>query len=311
MAEAVLSLASTPGVWFDAGTAEAGRMVRACNDYGAQMVRDYPGRFGLFATLPMLEVDSTLKEIEYALDTLKADGVGLQTNYGDKWPGDPFYKPIFEELNRRKAVVYFHPLVANCCGRLSVGTFPAVIEVPHDTTRAVTSLLLSGSFARFRDIKWLFSHAGGTIPMLAGRIESFAKFRKDVDQFAPNGIENEFRRLHHDTANAIYPGSMAALFKLVPRIAGRVRHRLPVFPRRSTGCITAETRTCRRAAAGDRKRQCDEADAAAQGLNLPFCEGTPAVATPWMDGAPRRIPPCVFCPSAYNAALRLNKDVQP
>lgn len=167
----VLSLASTPGVWFDAGAQSAARMARICNEYGAGMVRDFPGRFGLFATLPMLDVDSTLKEIAYAFDVLKADGVGLQTNYGDKWPGDASFRPIFEELNRRRAVVYFHPLVASCCGRLSVGTFPAVIEVPHDTTRAVTSLLLSGTFARFRDIRWLFSHAGGQFPCLpAGSI---------------------------------------------------------------------------------------------------------------------------------------------
>jgi len=213
---AVLSLASTPGVWFDLGAADAARMARDSNEYGAQMVRDYPGRFGLFATLPMLDTDSTLQELAYAFDVLKADGVGLQTNYGDKWPGDPAYRPVFEELNRRKAVVYFHPLVASCCGRLSVGTFPAVIEVPHDTTRAVTSLLLSGSFARYRDIRWLFSHGGGTVPMLAGRIEYFAKNRKDVDQFAPDGIIGEFRRLHYDTANATAPAAMAALLKLVP-----------------------------------------------------------------------------------------------
>jgi len=213
---AVLSLASTPGVWFDLSPAEAARMARTCNDYGAEMVRDYPGRFGLFATLPMLDLESTMKEIEYAFDTLKADGVGLQTNYGDRWPGDSIYRPIFEELNRRKAVVYFHPLVASCCGRLNVGTFPAVIEVPHDTTRAVTSLLLSGSFARFRDIKWLFSHAGGTVPMLAGRIAYFSNFRKDREQFAPEGIEREFQRLYYDTANATAPATMAALLKLVP-----------------------------------------------------------------------------------------------
>ena len=109
------------------------------------MVRDYPGRFGLFAPLSMLDIDTTLKEIEYVFDTLKADGVGLQSNYGDKWLGHASFKPVFEELNRRKAVVYVHPLVAACCGNLSVGTFPAVIEVPHDTTRTVTSLLLSGS----------------------------------------------------------------------------------------------------------------------------------------------------------------------
>jgi 6-methylsalicylate decarboxylase len=213
---AILSLASTPGVWFDASTPDIARMAHLCNEYGADMVRSYPGRFGLFATLPMVDVDSSLREIEYAFGTLNADGVGLQTNYGDKWPGDPAYRPIFEELNRRKAVVYFHPLVASCCGRLSVGTFPAVIEVPHDTTRAVASLLLSGSFARYRDIKWLFSHAGGTVPMLAGRMEYFFNFRPDKDKIAPQGYEAEFRRLYYDTANATHPSSMAALLKLVP-----------------------------------------------------------------------------------------------
>ena len=212
----VLSIASTPGVWFDFDAAAASTMARSCNDYAAEMMRDYPGRFGLFATLSMLDIDATLKEIEYAFDTLKADGVGLQTNYGDKWLGDPVYKPVLEELNRRKAVVYVHPLVAACCGRLSVGAFPAVIEVPHDTTRTVTSLLLSGTLARLRDIKWLFSHGGGTVPMLAGRIEAFYTQRASAGGIAPDGIEAEFRRLHYDTANATHPASMAALMKLVP-----------------------------------------------------------------------------------------------
>jgi len=212
---AVLSIASTPGVWFDWSVPEVARIVRECNDFAAGMVRDHPGRFAMFATLPMIDVDSTLKEIAYAFDVLKADGVGLQTNYGDKWPGDPAHRPIFDELNRRKAVVYFHPLVASCCGRLSVGTFPAVIEVPHDTTRAVTSLLLAGSFVRWRDIRWIFSHAGGTVPMLAGRINYFHGNAKNAAQIAPDGIEAELRRLYYDTANATHPASMAALLKLV------------------------------------------------------------------------------------------------
>jgi predicted TIM-barrel fold metal-dependent hydrolase len=214
---AVLSLASTPGTWFDAGAEKAHDMARLCCDFGAEMVRDKPDRYGLFAPLSMMDIDATLKEIEYAFDTLKADGINLQTNYGDKWLGDPVYKPVLEELNRRKAVVYVHPLVASCCGRLSVGAFPAVIEVPHDTTRTVTSLLLSGSFAQQRDIKWLFSHAGGTIPFLAGRIEAFYEQRaRGPNGFAPDGIEAELRRLNYDTANATHPAAMAALMKLVP-----------------------------------------------------------------------------------------------
>jgi predicted TIM-barrel fold metal-dependent hydrolase len=122
---------------------------------------------------------------------------------------------VLEELNRRKAVIYVHPLVAACCGRLSVGTFPAVIEVPHDTTRTVTSLLLSGSFARYRDIKWIFSHAGGTIPLMAGRIDAFYGQRPNLKEFAPEGIFGELARLHYDTANATSAPTVAALLKIV------------------------------------------------------------------------------------------------
>jgi predicted TIM-barrel fold metal-dependent hydrolase len=226
----VLSLPSTPGLWFNAGAEAAGRMARTCNDFAAEMMRDYPGRFGLFATLSMLDIDATLEEIEYVFDTLHADGVGLQTNYGDKWLGDPAYKPVFDELNRRKAVVYVHPLVAACCFNLSVGAFPAVIEVPHDTTRTVTSLLLSGGFARWRDVKWLFSHAGGTVPMLAGRIDAFYGKRPNRAEFAPDGIIEEFRRLNYDTANATSAPAMAALTKLVATSQITFGSDYPYFP---------------------------------------------------------------------------------
>jgi 6-methylsalicylate decarboxylase len=227
----VLSLPSTPGLWFDTGAEKAHDMARLCCDFAAAMVQKYPGRYRLFAPLSMLDIDVTLKEIEYVFDTLKADGVNLQSNYGDKWLGDPSYKPVLEELNRRKAVAYVHPLVASCCARLSVGTFPAVIEVPHDTTRTIVSLLLSSGFARFRDIQWLFSHAGGTIPMLAGRIEAFYDKRGRVPGgFAPDGIEAEFRRLNYDTANATHPASMAALLKLVPVSQVTYGTDYPYFP---------------------------------------------------------------------------------
>jgi predicted TIM-barrel fold metal-dependent hydrolase len=213
-ATGVLSI-STPGVWFGE-VEEARRMARLCNDYGAQMRRDHPGRFGLFAAVPMPDVEGTLREIAYAFDTLKADGIGFMTSYGDKWPGDPAYRSVFEELNRRKAVAYFHPLAPNCCGSLVAGLSPSALEYPYDTGRAAVSLLINRNFARYRDIKWLFSHAGAAIPVLAGRIGNVVRARKDVAEIAPDGVEKELQRLYYDTANSAFAPTLAALMAFVP-----------------------------------------------------------------------------------------------
>lgn len=214
VATAVLSI-STPGIWFGDGE-QARHMARLCNEFAAGMAREHRDRFGLFASVPMPDVDVTLAEIAYALDVLKADGIGFMTSYGDIWPGDARFKPVFEELNRRKAVAYFHPLAPNCCGKLQPGIPAALIEYPQDTARAVLSLLFSGVFARYRDIRFIFSHAGGPIPALAGRIVNGSKSRKDLADIAPEGIERELRRLHYDTANSASAPAMAALLKLVP-----------------------------------------------------------------------------------------------
>jgi predicted TIM-barrel fold metal-dependent hydrolase len=212
----ILSISSTP-VWFGADIAGMRHMARLCNDYAARMAQDHPGRFGLFASLPMPDVEGSLREIEYALDVLKADGIGIMTSFGDKWPGDKLYAPVLEELDRRKATLYLHPLAPNCCmGNLIPGVPESLIEYPHDSTRAILSLLFSGSFARFKNIGWLFSHGGGTIPMLAGRIATLSQHRKDLAEIAPQGFEYELRRLHYETANAAYRPSLAALLALVP-----------------------------------------------------------------------------------------------
>lgn len=214
VATGVLSI-STPGVWFGE-SGQARRLARICNDFGAGMVRDHPGRFALFAAMPMPATDGVLHEIEYALDTLRADGIGFMTSYGDIWPGDARFAPIFEELDRRKAVAYFHPTLPNCCGSLIPGVPAALIEYPHDTARAILSLLVSGAFARYKNIRFLFSHAGGSIAMLAGRIANGLSARKNLAEIAPQGVARELQKLYYDTANSTYAPTIAALLKLVP-----------------------------------------------------------------------------------------------
>jgi predicted TIM-barrel fold metal-dependent hydrolase len=191
------------------------KLARICGEYGAQLARDNPGRFGLFAPVPMPDVEGTLREIEYALDTLKADGIELMTSYGDKWLGHPDFDPVFEELNRRKALIYVHPLAAACSIDLIEWVPDALIEYPHDTSRAVLSLLFSGTLARLPDIRFIFCHAGGTVPFLSGRILHSGSNRAFLDR-VPNGVDYELRKLHYDVALAAFEPSLAALFAYVP-----------------------------------------------------------------------------------------------
>jgi predicted TIM-barrel fold metal-dependent hydrolase len=214
VATSIVSI-STPGIWFgDVQSARA--LARKCNEYAAQFVKDYPGRFGFFASAPLPDTEGSLREIAYALDVLKADGIIILTSYGDKWPGDPAYAPVFDELNRRKALVFVHPAAPNCCRNLIPNVPTVFTEVPQDTTRAITSLLFSGSFARFRDVRFIFSHAGGTLPMLAGRLSHYSAEIKDLVDKAPNGIGFELKRLYYDIASSANPPAMAALMKLIP-----------------------------------------------------------------------------------------------
>lgn len=212
VAMAVLSL-TTPGVWFG-GPREAAQTARRVNEYGANVVRNHPDRFGLFAAIPLPDTESSLREIEYAFSVLKADGIGLMTSYDDKWLGDPRYQPVFEELNRRKAVVFVHPTTGLCCRNLLPNVNPIMLEIPQDTTRAVTNLLFSGTFTKFKDIRFIFSHAGGTVPMMVLRMQQYADSK--AARLLPNGIEYELKRLHYDIAGTAYAPAIAALRGLIP-----------------------------------------------------------------------------------------------
>jgi predicted TIM-barrel fold metal-dependent hydrolase len=215
VATSILSY-TAPGVW--TGNVQQDRdLARRSNEFAAKLVSDHPGRFGLFAAIPLPDSDGSLKEIEYAMDTLKADGIGLISNYSDKWLGDPSYAPVFEELNRRKIVVYTHPGGHSFCGNLVPNVRPQVAEFPHDTTRMVMNLVFSGTLAKYRDVKIILSHGGGTVPYLAGRIIQMSGQQKNLPQIAPQGIEAELKRLYYEIACNTHPASMAALMKLAPR----------------------------------------------------------------------------------------------
>jgi predicted TIM-barrel fold metal-dependent hydrolase len=211
---AILSL-PVPGAWYQ-GKENSRKLARIANEYGARLAQDHPARFGVFAALPLPDVDASLREIEYAFDALRVDGAYLQTSYDDKWPGDPAFAPVFEELNRRKAIVFVHPTEPACCANLIPGIPSNVVEFVFDTTRAIVSFLANGTFARCPDIRFIFCHSGGTMPVLAARINGFFQSRSALASRVPNGVMYELKKLHYDVANATNPSSLAALMKLVP-----------------------------------------------------------------------------------------------
>ena len=212
IAAALLSLTMQREQFYD-GTENGRRLIRIANDFGAKCVQANPKRLGLLAGLPFPDVDGSLKEIEYAYDTLKCDGIGIYSSTGDKWPGDPAFEPIMAELNRRKAPVLIHAAVPNCCNH----AFPPGIstgELDFDETRCAQSLLVNGTLTKFPDIKFIIFHAGGVLPVMAGRIQD--RYPKNKAQWIPNGVWAELRKFYYEIAHGTWRQNLLALKEFVP-----------------------------------------------------------------------------------------------
>jgi predicted TIM-barrel fold metal-dependent hydrolase len=218
VATAMLSL-SPPGIHLG-DRAATKTLARAVNEHAAKLRADHPARFGHFASVPMPNVDDTLAELAYALDALHADGIQLMTSYRDqwahdKWLGDPDFDPVFAELNRRRALVFVHPLLPACCAGALDWIPPAMMEFTHDTNRAVMSLLLTGTLTRYPDIRFIFCHAGAAVPILAGRIVVTGAERMFKERI-PQGVDRELKKLYYDVALAANKPALAALFTYLP-----------------------------------------------------------------------------------------------
>ena len=202
-----------PGPWYGKVEEASRTLARECNDYAAKLRSDHPNRFGVFAAIAPLDTEGSLKEIEYAYGTLKAEGIALWTSYDGKYLGHEDFVPVLEELNRRKAVVYVHPTPAQCCSRVIGAVPPSAIEYATDTSRTVASLIFEKprSAFKFPEIRWIWSHSGGTIPFLTSRYVRLAwerKMKEDVNQV--------FRSHYYEVAQGNTPGQLAALMKMVP-----------------------------------------------------------------------------------------------
>lgn len=204
---AIVSL-SLPGASF-AEAADPAALARQCNEYAAQMITDHPGRFGAFASLPMMDAQAALDEIAYALDTLKLDGVTLLSNVCGRYLGDADFDPLLTELNRRRAIVFLHPNQAPGPG------FNDFVEFPHEVTRALASLTESGGIERYTRIRYILAYGGGTIPFIASRVtvvgmDVFGNFLKTMVRYLQR--VRTMQRMSYDLTATTDPYAWRALY---------------------------------------------------------------------------------------------------
>jgi predicted TIM-barrel fold metal-dependent hydrolase len=207
---AILSI-SSPGTHFGDDNA-ARTLSRQVNEFAAETAREHPGRFGHFASLPLPDIEGSLIELAYALDQLGSDGVAIKTNAHGRYLGDEHHEPLYAELNRRRAVVFVHPTSPPCHEAISLGRPRPMLEFIFDTTRAVSDLVFSGVLTRYPDIQWIFTHGGGTLPLLADRMELFRSIFLGGSPQDPT-VQQQISRLWFDTAGTPFPNQIPALVK--------------------------------------------------------------------------------------------------
>lgn len=203
--EGILSISSGPTI------PDATALLRKCNDYAADLGARHPGRFGSFASLPLPHIDAALREVSYALDELKVDGFILFTNYDGMYLGDPHFTPLLEELDRRGAVVFVHP---NQPPHEIPRVAPAsVLEYPFETTRTAASLIISGAVTRFKNVRFILSHAGGTLPFLVPRLALSISMMPGAIERVGDPLE-AVRSLYFDTALSGGAAPLSALAQI-------------------------------------------------------------------------------------------------
>ena len=173
-------------------------------------MREHPGRFGHFASLPLPDVEGSLAELAHALDVLGSDGVALESNCEGVYLGDARYEPLWSELNRRCAVVFVHPTSPPCHEALALGRPRPMLEFIFDSTRTVSDLVFAGVLARHANIQWVFTHGGGTLPLLADRMELFRTVFAGGSPADPT-VPEQVARLWFDIAGTPFPNQVPAL----------------------------------------------------------------------------------------------------
>src|SRR5580700_3546250 len=215
IALAITSLAQ-PGVSF-LPVGEAASFARRVNDYAAELMALYPRRFGCFGLLPMHDIDAAIGEARYCLETLRFEGISLFASYDEKFLGDPWFDPLMRYLDACKAIVHIHPGLHPSSRSLALPWPGFMIEYPFDTTRAAVNLLFSGALERFSNIRFILSHAGGTLPYIAWRLSVAPMIDKRLKARSREEIFAGLKTFWYDNALASGVQPMGALSRIAAK----------------------------------------------------------------------------------------------
>jgi len=210
--DAALTSIASPGAYF--GDVEfTKKLVKNCNEAMAQIVAEHPGKFGAMGFVSLPDVQAACRDIEYALDVLKLDGINLQTHTGHRYLGHPEENELYAELDRRRAVIFVHPQRPPV-EKMPEYAFPAgYTELTFDTTRAITNMLYTGMLAKYPNIRWIMPHMGGVTPFLLFRLSGLDDDPK-VRERIPDGVATYLKRLYYDVAQSPAPLALRALLEV-------------------------------------------------------------------------------------------------
>lgn len=210
--DAVLISIASPGAYFG-DVAFTKRLVKTCNETMMQMVADHPGKFGAMGFVSLPDIAAACRDVEYALDVLKMDGINLQSHTGPRYLGDTEENELYAELDRRRAVIFVHPQRPNV-GGMPRYTHPAgYTELVFDTTRAIANMLYTGMLEKYPNIRWIMPHMGGVAPFLLFRLSGIEDDPKARDK-VPAGVATYLNRLWYDVAQSASPLALDALLKI-------------------------------------------------------------------------------------------------
>ncbi len=186
--------------------ARAAHAARLVNDAYAELVALHPTRFAAFASLPLPHIDESLRELERCVDELGLVGVNLHISALDRSVAEDEFLPIYEELDRRRGVIFYHPCGNSICSPMIADYgFGISAGTSMEDTAIALHLIAKRLPHRFPNLRFVIPHFGGLMAMLLERLDNqFGMTQHDL----PEPPSVTARRFYYDTVGH---GSHAAL----------------------------------------------------------------------------------------------------